>query len=232
MCVYRLLLLYFCHWAMVCSGLAFQGLSTEEVNAHQYPPSIQWIDIEGYKARFNNMPPMNVGFDLDGAILFATAIVEKHCPNCTSEKFLEKQATMYQKMNCDDVRYTLPKRIGKTLIAYHQARGDKLYFITARGSSPCVDAGYSINDWIKETFEIKQMNPVVFTKTDFGRGSKTSWLKERNLAVYLGDSDSDIQAAIDAGILGIRIMRPGNSLNRSGNNIGKFGEMVIRRSDI
>ena len=211
---------------------SYSGLSTEDINAYQYPKDINWINMDDLKNRFKNKPPMSVGFDLDDTLLFASAIVEKNCPHANGKKFQDMGDLIYQKMNCDDVRFTIPKRIGKELIAFHQLRGDELYFITARAFTPCVNQGYSINDWIKETFNIKNFRPVIFTDTDFGKGTKAHWLKENKIAVYYGDSDSDIEAAQQAGILGIRVMRASNCMKVSENHIGKYGEMVIRRSDI
>jgi acid phosphatase (class B) len=211
---------------------SFEGLSTETINAYQYPKGIQWIDLDDIKMLFKNKPPISVGFDVDDTLLFSGAIVEKNIPSFDELKFLANYDLIFKKMNCDEVKFSIPKRIGKQLIAFHQVRGDEIYFITARAFTPCVNEGYSINDWIKETFNIQNLHPVIFTDSDFGRGSKAKWLKDLKLAVYYGDSDTDIEAAQKAGVLGVRVMRASNSWEKVSNHIGKYGELVIRRSDI
>lgn len=219
-------------FAVCFQAWSFPGMSTEDINAYQYPEEINWIEIEDLKNRFKDKAPMRIGFDLDDAIVFTSAIVEKNCPDCNAQKFESRGISMFEKLNCDEVRFTIPKRIGKALVAFHQARDDELYFITARKLTPCVNEGYSINDWIKETFDIKNMHPVIFTDCSFGKGSKTKWLKENKIAIFYGDSNSDIESAQEAGISGIRLMRASNSWEHKRSDIGKYGELVIQRSDI
>ncbi len=205
--------------------------TTAEIQQLGYPASIHWIDISDIEEKLKGKPPMNVGFDVDDALIFSSAIASRVLAD-NPGKNLSEITDFHSKMNCDYVKFSMPKAVGRQLVAFHQKRGDNLYFITARAESPCIKKQYSINDYIKETFDIKNMRPVIFTNTDFGGGSKADWLKKKKIAIYYGDSDSDIKAANDANAYGVRIMRAANSLKKSENNIGIYGEPVVKGSDI
>lgn len=106
-------------------------------------------------------------------------------------------------MNCEWEKFSLPKQIGKELIAMQQKRGDRIYFITGRTSSKCEIT----TQYLKDVFGIKNMHKVIFagsSKTEF---TKTLYIKENNTKLYYGDSDGDIISARKAGAEGTHIMR-------------------------
>ncbi|MBQ4875279.1 MAG: acid phosphatase AphA [Rickettsiaceae bacterium H1] len=130
----------------------------------------------------------------------------------------------WESVNNSD-QYSLPKKIGFQLIKMHQERGDNIYFITAR-SNPS-KAKNDLKDLLKKTFEIKKMNEVIFTGI---LEDKIKPIKENDIKIYYGDSDSDMRDAIAAGVRPIRVMRA-NSINHLPFTLGAFNEEVLSNSE-
>ena len=174
---------------------------------------------------------MHVGFDVDDVALFSAPVVQKVLFENPGKRF-EEIPEMYQRMNCGmEVRYSMTKQVTEKLIKLHKKRGDQIFFITARGYTDCVDKDYGINQYLAEIYQIDNMNPVIFTNTEFGPGTKATWLMDHKISVYYGDSDSDIQAAQNAGALGVRVIRAANSDKQEDNRIGCYSEPVLKHSD-
>jgi acid phosphatase (class B) len=64
-----------------------------------------------------------------------------------------------------------------------------------------------------------------------GENLKIKAIKENKIQIFYGDADSDIEAAFEAGIRAIRIMRAVNSTNKPLPHNGSFGEEVLVNSE-
>ncbi len=123
-------------------------------------------------------------------------------------------------MNGKFDKFSMPKHIAKKVIRMHRKRGDKILYITARPKSK----NEILTSILSKIF--KTNTKVIFA----GYTPKDHYIKKHNIKIYYGDSDSDIQAAIDANIRGIRIIRSKSSNNPGKNVPGIFGEAVIKDS--
>lgn len=105
--------------------------------------------------------------------------------------------------------FSMPKEVGRQLIAMHIKRGDSIYFVTGRSQTKTE----TVSKTLQDDFLIPgaNMNPVIFAGDKPGQNTKTQWLREKNIKVFYGDSDNDISAARDADARGIRVLRAANS---------------------
>jgi len=183
-------------------------------------PEVRWISVEQLSASFAKAAPMAVGFDIDDTVLFSSPCFyegqRKFSPG--SNEYL-KNMTFWTETNGGCDRYSIPKDVARALIAEHQRRGDKLFFITARPKTE----GEQLTAILRETFAITDMQPVVFTSGP----DKTRFIRDRGLKVYYGDSDNDITSARDAGARPVRVMRASNSTNQPLPVNGALGEEVL-----
>jgi acid phosphatase (class B) len=121
-------------------------------------------------------------------------------------------------------RYVIPKQVGRDLLALHQKRGDRIHYITARVGVE----GAQLEARMRKMFGVEFVGPIIFTAMK----SKTEAMRARNLTMYYGDSDSDIEYAQAAGIRGVRVLRATNAIDYDRRPcFGKFGEEVIIDSD-
>lgn len=185
---------------------------------------IRWIDMAALEEGLAGQPPMAVGFDIDDTVLFSSPCFhfgkQKYSPG--TNDYLRND-DFWQELNAGCDRYSMPKDIARKLISLHQARGDSLYFITARPET----AGEQVTELVQKAFAITGMHPVVFT----GSSDKTAAIRKTDLAIYYGDSDSDVRSALNAGARPIRVMRAHNSTNRPMPANGSLGEEVLMDSE-
>lgn len=187
---------------------------------------VHWVSVGQIEASLQGQAPTTVGFDVDDTVLFSSPCFyygkAKYSP--TSEDYLKMDAfwTDIHTNNCD--QYSIPKDVARHLIDMHTARGDTIYFITGRTRG---SGGETLTAAIKKDFGIEKMNDVVFTASS---ENKVQFLKDHKLTIYYGDADSDMKAAIAAGIRPIRVMRAQNSTYKPDPKNGKFGEEVIVNS--
>lgn len=125
--------------------------------------------------------------------------------------------------------FSIPKEAARALIAMHIKRGDSVYFVTGRSPTKTE----TVTKTLRDDFLIPaaNMNPVIFTGDKPGQNPKTQWLREKNIKIFYGDSDSDITAAREAGARGIRLLRAANSTYQPLPQAGAFGEEVIVNSE-
>ncbi len=199
------------------------GVTTSEILA---TAPVHWVSVDQIEASLEGQPPIVVGFDVDDTVLFSSPCFYygkmKYSP--TSEDYLKMDAfwTDIHTNNCD--QYSIPKEVARKLIDMHTARGDEIFFITGRTKGSGTE---SLTGAIKKAFNIEKMNDVVFTASS---ENKVQFLKDHKLKIYYGDADSDMKAAIDAGIRPIRVMRAQNSTYKPEPRNGRFGEEVIVNS--
>ncbi|MEO9497658.1 MAG: acid phosphatase AphA [Vibrio splendidus] len=202
------------------------GISSSQLAeiGSDYIDGIDWVTVEQLRKELAGKPAMAVGFDIDDTVLFSSPGFYKGKMDFGS-KYTKSQA-FWDKMNCEYEVFSMPKLIGKELIAMHQERGDDIYFITGRTGSDCEIT----TDYLADQFGIKSMNKVIFAGTSKTEYMKMPHIKSNNIKIYYGDADGDIISARDAGAEGIRIMRSAGSSYRPIPENGQYGERVLINS--
>ena len=200
------------------------------------PAKAEEISVEQL-ARMLPKHPIVVGFDVDDTLTFSApafnALQPSYDPDVIRPKDLQKltaeQRAQYHAFwnelneHADDS--SIPKKIGKTLLALHTARKDDIYIISRRQETvPLSDVA---SRRLERFFQVKLAHPIVQTNlTD-----KTKYICERQIELYYGDSDSDITAAVAAGATPVRIKRAVNSYAKDATHDGQLDEIVIRGSE-
>ncbi|MDD7805153.1 MAG: acid phosphatase AphA [Endozoicomonas sp. (ex Botrylloides leachii)] len=192
--------------------------------------AVDWVTVDEIKQSLKGKPPMAVGLDIDDTTLFSSPGYFRgkmeYSPN--SDAYLKNPA-FWKKMNGGWDNFSIPKTIAKKLIKMHEARGDTIYFITARPYTK----GEKVTAIIKRDFHIKNMKPVIFAdKSKANPLDKTDNLKKYHIKLYYGDANADMTSARAAGARGIRVMRAANSAFYPLPNNGKYGEEVIANSQV
>jgi acid phosphatase (class B) len=190
---------------------------------------IHWLSVEQLSAELENTPALNVGFDIDDTLLFSSAgfYHGKQVFSPGSDAYLSNPK-FWQQMNNAWDDFSLPKKSARALIAMHLARGDRLWFITGRHAT----RQESLSRRLQQLFNIPQsrMQSVIFTNDNPGIASKVAALKARQIQIYYGDADKDMQAAKSAGARGIRVLRASNSSYLPLPAAGNQGESVLINS--
>ncbi|MGR5148650.1 acid phosphatase AphA [Photobacterium alginatilyticum] len=203
------------------------GYSSIQIMQQGEPAQLHWVSVEGIEKSLEGKEPMTVGFDIDDTVLFSSPGFYRgqqvFSPNGYS--YLKTQK-FWDKMNCEWEKFSLPKEIGKKLIAMHQKRGDDIYFITGRTGSECEIS----TQYLKDSFGINNMHKVIFAGSSKTEYTKTKHIKAHNIKMYYGDSDGDIISARNAGAEGIRIMRNASSSYKPVPQNGIYGEKIVKDS--
>lgn len=213
-----------CAGAMAEDPQGQVGVTTAEM-MNRAP--VHWVSVAQIEKSLEGVPPMNVGFDIDDTLLYSAPGFYRGAqlyPDGYS-----RHTEFWQQMNNGWDQFSVPKQVGRDLIAMHLKRGDNVYFVTARQPTQTE----TVTQTLRETFNIPsdKLNPVIFTGSQRGVNAKTPWIKRLNINLYYGDADSDIEAAHDAGARGIRVMRASNSTYLPLPANGRFGEEVIVNSE-
>lgn len=202
--------------------------TTAAILAEQAP--IHWVSVAQIENSLMGRPPMAVGFDIDDTVLFSSPGFwrGKKMYSPDSEAYL-KNPEFWEKMNNGWDEFSMPKEVGRQLIAMHIKRGDSIYFVTGRSQTKTE----TVSKTLQDDFLIPgaNMNPVIFAGDKPGQNTKTQWLREKNIKVFYGDSDNDISAARDADARGIRVLRAANSSYKPLPMAGSQGEEVIVNSE-
>lgn len=202
---------------------------------------VNWTTVENIENSLRNKPPMDVGLDIDDTALFPRTafhvVTQKHCPE---DKRAFKESCNSVPDFWDDINSSAhlspPKQIGIDIINMHKKRGDKIHFITAREQSNKTPENLTAT--LKKVFELPDLDPVIFvgaSSFDPSKPGKTKVILDNKIKIYYGDSDSDMAAAVQAGIRGIRVIRAPNSQDNDHHRMpinGKYGEEVIIGSDL
>jgi acid phosphatase (class B) len=178
--------------------------------------------------------PVDVGFDIDDTLVFPSpsfqaVLFNTDGPGGSNPYGADMRAVVSNPKAWHDVhhvhdRYVIPKQVGRDLLALHQKRGDRIHYITARVGVE----GAQLEARMRKIFGVEFVGPIIFTAMK----SKTEAMRARNLTMYYGDSDSDIEYAQAAGIRGVRVLRATNAIDYDRRPcFGMFGEEVIIDSD-
>jgi len=188
---------------------------------------VHWVSVAQIENSLADCPPMAVGFDIDDTVLFSSPgfWYGKRTFSPGSDDYLHNPA-FWEKMNNGWDAFSIPKEVARKLIAIHVRRGDSIWFITGRSRTPTE----TVSKTLQDIFHIPaaQMNPTIFAGAD--NSAKTRWIKDKHIAIYYGDADSDIRVAREAGARGIRVLRASNSTYKPLPQAGSLGEEVIVNS--
>ena len=205
----------------------YSGTNTAKL-AEQAP--IHWVSVAQIEHSLQGQPPMAVGFDIDDTVLFSSPGFwrGKKTYSPDSEEYLKNPA-FWEKMNNGWDAFSVPKEVGRALIALHVRRGDSIWFVTGRSQTRTE----TVSKTLQDDFAIPaaNMNPVIFAGDKPGQNSKTRWLESKQIKIFYGDSDNDITAAREVGARAIRILRASNSTYRPLPQAGALGEEVIVNSE-
>jgi acid phosphatase (class B) len=218
----------------LCSP-AFASDSAGVCDPARKPFLVKKITAEKIAEGLTGMPPMAVGFDVDETILFSSPVfyhLSQTLPDC--EGMLEGcsvQPGYWEQANTLDT-FSLPKPVGVELAKMHIARGDEVYFITARTGTD----NETLSQVLRDLLDDQTLADVVFVGYVPGTNPKIEAIQERNIQIYYGDSDGDMRAAYaqEPPITGYRMLRSENTLE----NIygvptpGICGERVVKGSDL
>jgi acid phosphatase (class B) len=201
--------------------------------AYADPANPNFVSVETIKQSLEGQPPMAVGFDVDETVIFSSpGFYHLSLEMCDGELVdCNGKPGYWDKANKLDT-FSLPKPAGVELVKMHLARGDTVYFITARTYT----ADEEVTKTLRALFDAPDLAPVVFVGYTPGKNPKVEAIKERDIQIYYGDSDSDIRAAQDPvnQIRGIRMLRAANTLE----NIygiptpGVYNEEVVIDSEL
>lgn len=190
--------------------------------------NIHWVTLKDIARSLENQPPMNVGFDIDDTVLFSSPGYyygrQKYSPENKAFAIMKE---FWNEMNNGLDQFSIPKECARKLIELHKKRGDSIYFITTRTKTKTE----SVTELLEKTFDLENPQKVIFTGFKLGENSKIKPIKENKIQIFYGDADSDIEAALEAGIRAIRIMRAVNSTNKPLPHNGSFGEEVLVNSE-
>lgn len=199
------------------------------------PPVAEPISLEQL-ARLLPHHPVTVGFDVDDTLIFSApafnALQPQYDPAVIRPKsyaaLTADQKRQYHdfwnKLNLDYDNRSTPKRIGQRLLDLHVSRGDTIIIISKRQSpvpfsDPCT-ARY------EQMFHVHFSRPVVQTQLQ----DKTPFIARYHMDYYYGDSDSDITAAVTAGVTPIRVLRSPQSYAKDTPHAGQLNEIVLKDS--
>ena len=189
---------------------------------------IKCVTLEDIARSLENQPPMNVGFDIDDTVLFSSPGYyygkQKYSPR--DNTFVHKKE-FWNEMNNGLDQFSIPKECARNLIELHKERGDSIYFITARTKTKTE----TVTELLAKTFNLENPNKVIFCGSKKGENTKIGPLREKNIQIFYGDSDLDIEAAQVSGIRAIRIMRAGNSTHKPLPKNGSLKEEVLVNSE-
>jgi len=172
--------------------------------------------VEPSSSAASEQSGINVGFDVDDTLLFSSPAFKKAYE---SEEF-EYSDEWWAIVNKSDEGNSIVKKVAEKILNEHKAKGDQIFAITARDGT----GGDVLRGFLNRTFGIKKENIFCTHK-------KAEKIRELNIKIFYGDSDSDITAAQEAGAKGIRILRSPKSSYKGKYHPGEFGEEIIPNSE-
>mgnify|MGYP000881532615 CR=1 FL=1 len=205
----------------------YSGVTVAQL-AEQAP--IHWVSVAQIENSLLGRPPIAVGFDIDDTVLFSSPGFYRGQKEFSPGGYSYlHNPEFWEKMNNGWDEFSIPKEVGKSLIAMHLKRGDSIYFVTARTKTNTE----TVTKTLQQDFGIPDasLNPVIFSGDKKGENTKTQWLKDKKIKIFYGDADKDITAAQDAGARGIRVLRASNSTYQPLPKAGSLGEEVIVNSE-
>ena len=156
---------------------------------------------------------LNVGFDIDDTVLFSRDVF-------LSLPDDKRNPTDYGRINSHDSDYSIFITPTVELIDYFRSNGHNVFFITAR---PDVN-GNILAEFLTKglVFEVKVNKNLFFSPKETINGkrftTKQRLMKRLKLDLFYGDADSDMIAALKAGVHPVRVVRNESSVIEYGSN--------------
>ena len=161
---------------------------------------------------------LRVGFDVDDTVIYTGALFE-------SLPAHSKNPVDYSWINSHDRGNSILIEPTATLIRFFRAHGHEVYLITARGE----ENGDQLAGFLSELlgFEVVRGKNLFFSPKETVNGkrytTKHRIMTALGISLFYGDSDTDIIAALKAGVHPVRIVRHPSSIEQYGSNY--FGNM-------
>ena len=172
---------------------------------------------------FSESGQLNVGFDIDDTVLFSRDVFL----NIPNDK---RNPIDFGWVNTHDDGMSIYIEPTVKLINYFISNGHNIFFITARSG----ENGENLAAFLSRglNFSIKKNKNLFFAPSEEVNGqshtTKHRIMKRLNLDLFYGDGDSDIIAALKAGVHPVRIVRHDSSISQYGPNY--FGNTLNGRT--
>ena len=166
---------------------------------------------------------LNVGFDIDDTVLFSKDVFL----NIPETK---RNPIDYGWVNTQDERLSIFITPTVELINYFKANGHNIFFITARSG----ENGDFLATFLTKSlnFKIIKDKNIFFCPKETINGksftTKHYTMQKLKLDLFYGDADTDIIAALKAGVHPVRIVRHIKSVSQYGKNY--FGNTLDGKS--
>ena len=192
-------------------------------------PGGRTISIGQLQASLARLRPSTVVFDIDDTTLYtglAFLFAQGYFEERDHGRFRDDRAFWTLINDSLDARFSKPKRIARSLIAWHQQRGDTIVFVTSR--FPSEPASDRTSVLLQRLFAFPSPPRVIFT----AQQPKTAAIRSVHPAVSYGDSDGDIADTQEADptIRAVRIIRSPVSYNERPTTPGRYGEEILANS--
>ncbi len=166
---------------------------------------------------------LRVGFDVDDTILFSRDVFL----NLPEDK---QNPTDWSWINSHDEDFSLIMEPTVELVHFFRDNGHKVFFITARpGPNGDILAKFLTDELM---FPVKVNKNLFFSPKEKINGvrytTKQRIIKRLRLDLFYGDADSDMIAALKAGVHPVRIVRHKDSIVSYGSNY--FGNTIDKSS--
>jgi len=156
---------------------------------------------------------LNVGFDVDDTILFSRDVF-LNLPD------YKRDPVDYGWINSHDKEFSLFITPTVELINYFHTNGHNVFFITARPGTK----GNILAEFLADElgFSIRVNKNLFFSPKETIKGkrytTKHRLMQRLKLDLYYGDADTDIIAALKAGVHPVRVVRHETSIVEYGSN--------------
>ena len=156
---------------------------------------------------------LNVGFDIDDTVLFSRDVFL----NLPDDK---RNPTDFGWINTHDSDYSIYITPTVELIDYFRSNGHNVFFITARPGPN----GNILAEFLTKGlgFPVEVNKNLFFSPKQTIKGkrftTKHRLMKRFKIDLFYGDSDSDIIAALKAGVHPVRVVRNDASVREYGSN--------------
>ena len=162
---------------------------------------------------------LNIGFDIDDTVLYSEDAFQS---------YIKKNGypINYGWINKNDKNFSYPITPTIDLIHFFKSKGHNVFFITARMGTNGEDLAEHLTNELNYKVT-KDIDLFFMPKEKIGDKrftTKHKKMKELDLDVYYGDSDSDIIAALKAGVHPVRVVRNIESIDSYPNNY--FGDVT------
>ena len=166
---------------------------------------------------------LNVGFDIDDTVLFSRDVFL----NLPEDK---RNPTDWGWINSHDEDYSLLMAPTVDLIHFFHKNGHNIFFITARPKPKGQNLASFLSD--KLMFPVKVNKNLFFSPRETINGkrytTKQRIMKRLRLDLFYGDADTDMIAALKAGVHPVRVVRHKTSIVSYGSNY--FGNTIDKAS--